>query len=114
MELIMNDWFKGARKKLCMHSDKYTFRKNGKTFSGTRCHPYMGPATEDQEEVRERFKSAVAARGVVLNSTELKKSWHARYMDAKRKKQTDAYSLNGYLIQEYFAGHMAEDGSVKA
>lgn len=110
----MNDWFKGARKKLCMHSNKYTFRRNGKTFSGTRCHPYTGPATEDQEAVKQRFKAAIAARGLVLDNAELKKTWHERYMDAKRKQQTTANSLNGYMVQEYFVGHMAEDGSIKA
>lgn len=114
MELIMNDWFKGARKKLCTHSDKYTFRKNGKTFSGTRCKPYVDPATDDQKEVRQRFKSAIVARGLILESAELKKTWRERYADAKRKCQTDAYSLNGYLVQAYFDGLMNDDGTVKA
>lgn len=114
MQLIMNDWFKGARNKLCMHSDKYTFQKNGKTFSGTRCKPYVDPATDDQKDVRQRFKKAVVARGLVLKSTELKTSWHERYADALRKNQTQAYSLNGYLVQEYFAGHMNDDGSIKS
>lgn len=114
MELEMNDWFKSARKKLCGHSNKYTFRRNGKTFSGTRCNPYTGPATEDQKEIRQRFKDAIAVRGIILHDNDLRKSWNRLYMDAKQKKQTTAYSLNGYIVQEYFAGHIDADGSVKA
>lgn len=114
MQLFMNDWFKAARQKLCGHSDKYTFIRNGKTFSGTRCNPYTGPATDAQVQNRTKFAAAIAARGVILEDSTLAAQWHARYQAAKNAKQTSAYTLNGYLIQQYFAGHVGPDGAYKA
>lgn len=114
MQLIMNDWFKAARKKLCMHSDKYTFVRNGKTFSGTRCNPYKGPATAKQIAHKQKFKAAIVARDLIIADETLKEAWHKRWMTAKRKEQTQATTLNGYIMQMYFDEHVAEDGSYQA
>lgn len=113
MQLFMNDWFKAARKKLCSHSDKYTFIKNGKTFSGTRCNPYTGPATALQVENRTKFAAAIAALKVILADDALKASWRTRYQTAKNAKQTKASSLNGYLMQQYFDDHVTDTGEWK-
>lgn len=110
----MNDWFKAARQKLCEHSDKYTFIRNGKTFSGTRCNPYKGPATADQIAVRDKFKQAILTRDIILADDSLKQDWHDRYMAAKAAKQTKATSLNGFIVQQYFDDHVSPSGTYQS
>ncbi len=110
MQLIMNDWFKAARKKLCTHSNKYTFIKNGKTFSGTRCNPYKGPATQLQIQQRTSFAQASALRSLVLNDDQLKATWRQRYaLDTTTK----CLCLSDYVMSMALKGHIDSDGSYK-
>lgn len=114
MQLIMNDWFKAARKKLCEHSDKYTFIRNGKTFSGTRCNPYTGPATAKQQANRQKFSQAMQVLKLIIADEQLKQDWHDRYMASRKSKTTNASSLNGYIVQQYYDGHVSETGAVNS
>lgn len=110
----MSEWFKASRRKLCSHSDKYTFIRNGKTFSGTRCNPYTGPASAKQTTVRNKFKQAAQLRALILDDDNLKEQWRERFMADKAAKQTTATTLNGYIVQMSFLDHIASDGSYQS
>jgi len=114
MRLQLSEWFSSASGKLCGHSDKYVSVHNGKTFSGTICNPYKGAPTESQTAVYNRFRAAAQARTTIIADSALHQQWNTRFRADRAEAKTRAVSLNGYLTQQYFLGHVAEDGAYKA
>lgn len=84
---------------LCSHSDMYFFRKNGKVFTGKRCHPYKGEPTANQLAQRQKFATARTNAKAALADPEKKAAYLAAF-----KSQHRYCDFNGYVFaQEYAA-----------
>ena len=79
--------------KVCEHSDLYVFRRNGKIFTGKRCHPSTKAPTEAQTAQQNKFATARANAAAALADPQQSAALLAAF-----KNQQKYSTLNGYVF----------------
>jgi hypothetical protein len=79
--------------KVCRHSNVYFFRRNGKIFTGKRCHPSTKAPTTAQTAQQNKFATAHANAATALADP----TQRAALMAAFRNQQKYS-TLNGYVF----------------
>lgn len=84
--------------KVCLHSDMYFFRRNGKVFSSKRCYPSTAEPTAAQLAQREKFATARTNAKTALADPEQRAAYLAAFR--RQKKYSD---FNGYVFSQEYA-----------